>query len=481
MLWSIKRITLGELNSITRIAFRYGRACLTECPQAVVELVAESDRVVQCGYSGDCLPPLWFDKSPGKSFEQQLHDMYAAFQTAARCWAESFDHPRLVFDGWLEAHEATLRAATEQGLPPLLASFGSSLMERALVDAVCRAIGLSFFDAVRLNVFGIRPEQVHPELAGQEPRHWLPARPHTRIAVRHTVGLADPLTEAELAGGSWPQDGFPVAVETYVRDHGVRFVKVKLSGQADRDLERLEKLAELLERYRQNDYGVTVDGNELYGDPDEFLRLIEAMRRSPRLKNFWSNTLAIEQPLPRDVAFDKSRMERLADVLAEKPVIIDESDCRLDSFRQAAEVGYRGVSSKNCKGTIKSLLNAGYIAWHNHTRKGCSWIMTGEDLCSVGIIPVQADLCLAAALGLEHVERNGHHYHRGLSYLPRPEQEEALIWHGDFYAERAGRISPNLIDGEFSIGSLQCAGFGFAVVPRMSERRCRTLWESRSV
>ena len=101
-------------------------------------------------------------------------------------------------------------------------------------------------------------------------------------------------------------------------------------------------------------------------------------------------------------------------------MIIDESDGELDSYRRALELGYRGVSSKNCKGPIKSLLNAGLTWVRNQQASDANYyyLMTGEDLCSVGVVPVQSDLCLAATLGLDHVERNGHHYHPGLSYLP---------------------------------------------------------------
>ena len=107
--------------------------------------------------------------------------------------------------------------------------------------------------------------------------------------------------------------------------------------------------------------------------------------------------------------------------------------------------------------------------------------MTGEDLCSVGIIPVQADLCLAATLGLEHVERNGHHFHPGLSYLPGEQQRAALEAHPDFYFERGGRISPNVQNGRFEIGSLQCAGFGFAVVPDVDSMESPLDWSYESL
>jgi len=117
---------------------------------------------------------------------------------------------------------------------------------------------------------------------------------------------------------------------------------------------------------------------------------------------------------------------------------------------------------------MKSILNAGLTWLHNNRGAATDYVMTGEDLCSVGVVPTQADLCLAATLGLTHVERNGHHYHPGLSYLPEAEREAALTHHGDLYARQNGVISPRLVDGRFEIGSLQCEGFGFAVTPDMA-------------
>ena len=96
-------------------------------------------------------------------------------------------------------------------------------------------------------------------------------------------------------------------------------------------------------------------------------------------------------------------------------------------------------------------------------------MLTGEDLCCVGVIPMQADLCLAATLGLGHAERNGHHFHPGLQYLPGERQEAALKMHSDLYTRNGDRVVPWLKDGAFAISSLQCVGFGFAVTPQWED------------
>ena len=41
--------------------------------------------------------------------------------------------------------------------------------------------------------------------------------------------------------------------------------------------------------------------------------------------------------------------------------------------------------------------------------------MSGEDLANVGPVALLNDLTVMSSLGVNHVERNGHHYFSGLS------------------------------------------------------------------
>ena len=79
---SLKESRLGLRNSAVRIPFRYGNTCLTRCPQAVMGIVVEIEGDQQVGFSGDCLPPGWFDKSPGKTFEIQINELLEAIGEA---------------------------------------------------------------------------------------------------------------------------------------------------------------------------------------------------------------------------------------------------------------------------------------------------------------------------------------------------------------------------------------------------------------
>ena len=478
---SLKETRLGLRNSTTRLPFRYGTACLTTCPQAVLEAQVEINGSVAVGYSGDCLPPGWFDKTPTRDYQQQIDDMLSVIHFAEHVMADQLRKPNDFFRAYLALDDRVHDEAVERNWPDLLAGFGTSLVERAVIDAVGRATNSSLNQLVRKNVLGISAGEIHPELSGTEPAAWLPQEPRRQLYVRHTIGLADPLSSNDIPAGERLNDGFPQSVDQYIDQKGIQYFKIKLANQLDHDVARLEQFVSVVEPRLGKRYRLTLDGNEQYKQADDFSELIEQLRCNAKLVTLLANTLVIEQPLERSIALDSQHTASIRKLGETIPVIIDESDGTRDSYRQAIDCGYRGVSSKSCKGVLRSLLNAG-LTWHlNQTTGSSPFVMTGEDLCSVGVIPVQSDLCLVATLGLEHIERNGHHYHPGISYLPPEEQEAALKAHPDFLGRRQGVIGPNVVGGLFEIASLQCPGTGFAALPDMETMQTAEDWSFASL
>ena len=157
------------------------------------------------------------------------------------------------------------------------------------------------------------------------------------------------------------------------------------------------------------DYRTTLDGNEQYDDVEGIVELWRKVEETPALARLAKSTLFIEQPIKRAVALSRS-VEPLA---KHRAVIIDELDGELSSFPTALELGYAGVSSKNCKGFYKSILNAARVA-----RLGAGHFMSAEDLTTWPGVSVQQDLALVSLLGLTHVERNAHHFIDGMSFAP---------------------------------------------------------------
>ena len=74
---------------------------------------------------------------------------------------------------------AQLARGADLGLVPLVASYGPALLDRAILDALGRAVGLSFAEMIRRNVAGIGATRAHARSRGLRPAR-LPWRPEGR-------------------------------------------------------------------------------------------------------------------------------------------------------------------------------------------------------------------------------------------------------------------------------------------------------------
>ena len=459
---AIKKIDLNVLNMKARMPFRYGIASLVAVPHLFVRVTAEIDGRPGVGLAADGLPPKWFTKNPEASFEEDLEEMLAVIRQA--CHLALVAGPaRTVYELWREIYEGQKEWAASGNYPPLLWGFGVSLVERALIDAFCRVTGSTFEYALRKNAFGIRLGDIHRGMEGVEPRALLPERASRSIIARHTVGLTDPLTDADVPGDERVDDGLPQSLEASIRAYGLTHLKIKLCGDAAQDAERLKQIAGLMERHSGSDYAFTLDGNEQYTEIDPFRSLWEAVAADPSLHRFMDGLLFVEQPLRRDVALDDGVGAALRDWTGSPPMIIDESDGTLTSAAEALELGYAGTSHKNCKGIIKGVANACLIADRRQKNPGREYVLSSEDLGNVGPVALLQDLAVAACLGVGHTERNGHHYFTGLSMYPPDVQLTVLQHHGTLYRRhKTGFPTLNLQDGRLNITSVVDAPFGYA-------------------
>ena len=174
--------------------------------------------------------------------------------------------------------------------------------------------------------------------------------------------------------------------------------------------------------------------------------------------------VSIEQPVPRSLTFDESASP--GELTKFAPVIIDEADHGPEAFPEALRIGYRGVSAKNCKGVSRSIAHQGLCDHH----EGGAFI-SGEDLTNLPPWGLHQDLLTAAALGLHHVERNGHHYFRGLDHLPPAEVASLVNDHPDLYRALGDGAELHIEDGNLSIRSLDCDGYGCTIEPASDQRR----------
>jgi hypothetical protein len=296
----------------------------------------------------------------------------------------------------------------------------------------------------------------------------LPAKPLSSLAVRHTVGLGDPLTAADTA--ERPADALPYTLEENLATYSLTMLKIKLGGKPDFDLDRLRCIADLVRASRRT-VRFTLDGNEQYHDIGTFRAAWDSFHADAGVSAFLrSGLIFVEQPLHRDHALDETVGSALTGWRNAPPMIIDEADADLSSLPRALELGYSGTSHKNCKGVVKGLANAASLK--QRAAQGKPALLSGEDLTNLGPVALLQDLAVLAALGIEHAERNGHHYFRGLSVFPPEIGEATLADHPDLYRRLPdGCIALAPVEGRLHLGSVNAAPFGCARHPDWSLRK----------
>jgi hypothetical protein len=453
----ITAITLFSREVSTRIPFRYGIATMTRLPHVFLEIVVESPNGVARGLSADHLPPKWFTKDPHAAIADEIATMRAVIVHAASVVkGASFES---VFALWRELWLAQDAWALARGHPPLLAHFGTSLVERAVIDACCRLGGMTFAEAVHGNRLGIDFHSLDASL----PVDWtrlLPAKPLTSVVARHTVGLADDINDADVASSGRPvNDGLPQSLEAAIRAYQLREFKIKFTGHWEQDSARLARIFACLANHAHPDWRYSLDGNESFADAagfrDYWTRLSAAEWMRPHLNRL----LFVEQPVNRRVALTASADWR--SWTGAPRITIDESDGALDDVPASLKLGYAGSTHKNCKGVFKGLLNRCRLI--AAAADGQKMLMSGEDLSNIGPVALLQDLVVQAVLGNRSVERNGHHYFRGLSMWPDDLQHRVANAHPDLYGEDHGFAALKIHDGSLQLTSTLAAPFGYAV------------------
>jgi L-alanine-DL-glutamate epimerase-like enolase superfamily enzyme len=455
-------IALFERDVQLRMPFRFGIVTLTAAPQAFARVrIRLADGRESEGASAELLAPKWFDKNPALSNEDNFNQLRTAIQLAARAYQRGGRHT--AWGHFATHHLDHIARASAVGLNTLTANFGPALLDRAALDALCRAENLSFYQAMQRNLGGLQPAALAPDLADFDIAAYLATlKPVAALAARHTVGLVDLITASDRPAGSPAVgDGLPETLEEVVQRYGHRWFKLKVGGDLKADLERLAAIAAVLDRM-PHPYRASLDGNEQYDDVESISALWLAIQRDSRLKRLAESVAFIEQPIKRANALTRD----IATLAQHAPVIIDESDDTLDAFVRARKLGYTGVSSKTCKGLWRSVINAARCHhWNSQGGQPGHYFMSGEDLTIQAGLALQQDLALVNLLGITHVERNGHHYVNGMADLPAAEQANFLRAHPDLYEQSHGATRLAIRAGMIEMNSLASPGYASRAFP----------------
>ncbi|MCC8952106.1 hypothetical protein H8B02_01160 [Bradyrhizobium sp. Pear77] len=427
--------------------FRFGAVTITASTQLFVRVEIEVEGKGRAtGASAEMLAPKWFDKRPHLTEAQSLDGLRRSLAVARELYLANrgFD---TAFGLHAKCIGPQVAACAAEDIPPLAAGFGPAEIDKAILDGLLRAAGVNFFDGMTGNIADI-DARLTPDVDDAAIARFLSTRERLdRVAVRHTVGMDD---EVEGEGG----------VADVGENAGARYFKLKLNGDPAHDAARLARIGSELARLPYATK-VTLDANEQYADLAALSALVDRLDHDAALEPIAANLLYIEQPMPRDI----TKASPLGG-LAARSFIIDEADDSYDAFPQARALGYRGISSKSCKGIYKSIINATRAAaWSADGR----YFISGEDLTCQAGLSVQQDLALGALIGVTHAERNGHHYVDGFADTPADEADAFLAAHPDLYTRAGGKVRLAIHDGDLLTGSIAAApGFASSIHPDWS-------------
>ena len=441
---AVRDIALFERAVRFARPFRFGAVVIEAASQVFVRVEVEIEgKGRSVGASAEMMVPKWFDNRASLSPEQTVDELRRSLMIAAQLYrtGSGFD---TAFGHHASRIAMQIEACAKEDIPPLAAIFGPAEINKAILDALLRGAGVNFFDGMAANIAGI-DARMSPDLTNEDIVRFLGGcRRRDRVAIRHTVGLDDAI---EGPGGVADRD----------ENSGARYFKLKLAGSLEADVARLVRIGRELVKLPHS-YGVTLDANEQYADLGDLRSLVERLSKDTALVPIASRLLYIEQPMPRDLT-------RAAPIgaIAVYDFIIDEADDSYNAFVCARALGYRGISSKSCKGIYKSVINATRAAkW---STEGEKFFVTGEDLTCQAGLSVQQDIALGALIGITHAERNGHHYVDGFGDTPPDEASAFLAAHGDLYARAGNQVRLAIHDGGLSTDTLTTPGFATGVHP----------------
>ncbi|MFW5745702.1 MAG: hypothetical protein ACOC2D_20690, partial [Spirochaetota bacterium] len=342
-MFALKNLKIASFPTKTRMPFRYGIAELTAMPHVFVRATVEASgaaavapggrgaRVVH-GVAAEGLLPRWFEKDPNAPFQRDLDRLWEVIQHAGRQALAygDFEEP---FHLWRDLYDDQIAWGEANGFAPLLAHFGLTLVERCVIDAVCRAHGRSLAALLADGTVAVERDRVDDAPSAAALQGVLQAAPLASVHARHTVGMADPLTRADVVEPL--RDGLPESLEEDIEYYGLTHFKIKVRGDVAADIDRLEAIRSIIGSKVSGDFRFTLDGNETFLDVDTFRAFWNGVRSSPGLTDFFRHLIFVEQPFKREIALSDEVGRALTSWDDAPPMIIDESDGSLASLPQA--------------------------------------------------------------------------------------------------------------------------------------------------
>jgi len=445
----IQRISSVQLYFLpvqNRLPLKFGHETSTSvtCARVALRVVDSQGRTAQ-GWGETPLSVQWV--WPGPLPYEPRHQALKDFcRRLAAAWL-SFERPGHPLETGSDFQEHVLPRVLDQfnqggadspagaaaPLPWLAALVCNSPFDLALHDAFGKLLGRPVYQTYGRDCLGVDLARFLEPAAGAAvsfgglyPADFLVARAPTQLRAWHLVGGLDALDASELSGRE-PDDGLPVTLADWIRQDGLKCLKVKLRGNdAAWDYERLARVGRLAiageAEWLSADFNCTVQ------EPAYVNEILDRLRdEQPRV---YGMILYVEQPFPYDL--ERHPIDAHS-VSARKPLFLDESAHDWRMVRLGRELGWTGVALKTCKTQTGAVLSACWAKAH-----GLGLMV--QDLTNPMLAQVPHVL-LAAHFGtIMGVETNA------MQFYPAASAPEAKV-HPGLYQRRRGVIDLSTVRG----------------------------------
>jgi len=362
------------------------------------------------GFGSMPLGNVWSFPSRQMSYDATLGAMKRLAERVAEITGgyREYGHP---IDLNMALEPLYLRAAEEVSrelklaapIPKLCTLVTASPFDAAIHDAFGKAHGRSSYQTYGPD-FMARDlsHYLGAEFQGERLGRYILGEPKPRIALFHSVGGADPITEADIPRRL--NDGLPETLAEWIDFNGLTHIKIKLQGDELKwDIERtvtIDRVAAEAQRRRGvGGWSYCVDFNERcpnVGYLLEYLRVVK--EKAPA---GFARILYVEQPTARDLRADPANVMHEAAKL--RPVVIDESLTDLESLLLARRMGYTGVALKACKGQSQAMLMAAAAQKYK-------MFLCVQDLTCPGAALIHSAGIAAHVPGVSGIEANARQY-----------------------------------------------------------------------
>lgn len=430
----------------TRVPLKFGSETLTSVTCARVAMEVKNRNGAQAtGWGETPLSVQWVWPS-SLSYKVRHETLKSFCRVLGRLWAmfDAWGHPleighdfqRHVLEQALDEFNASRTPDVE--MPWLAALVCCSAFDIALHDAYGKLAGLPVYEMYGqehlnrdLSAFLQPAEDSLVSFEGKYPQDFLVKKHPSKLPAWHLVGGLDPLSPGDLSG-SEPNDGYPVLLEDWIRQDGLKCLKIKLRGNdADWDYDRMVQVGNI--GVRSGVDWLTSDFNCTVMDPDYVNTILDRlMIEEPRI---YGMLLYVEQPFPYDLKKHRIDVHSLS---ARKPLFMDESAHDWQFVRLGRSLGWTGVALKTCKTQSGAVLSLCWAKAHGMT-------LMVQDLTNPMLAQIPHVLLAAYSGTIMGVETNA------MQFYPQASQPEAAI-HPGLYRRCKGSVDLSTIYG---------SGFGY--------------------